>query len=357
MAASEECIRESNRGCVTAMNFEFLIGYRWTEGVDVEQVLVELLTKVLQDNLNDIESDAAKQRLRLHHERTGTLSYDDNGVLSAPALLCFSLDLDDEIEQIETVVEDFAALLPDTAPIFHAVKFEDPFLHAVLVRRAEEIFALEMKLRRVLTLIYLHANEVTDPYDLLSDEMVQPISKDKPQEPQMKAATENQFFHLTFGQYVGLNHRTEVKQISALLEVVRDSYTYEVFRTEINRLPIEHEDDAALLAGLKERMDAIESMRNCVAHNRRPSKKIVENYENARPLLVQLLDNYLARWERPAPIAAAAPASPANPSAENQGNTMGASLVAHNVATPIVTDDAGQQTAADPEIAPPAVEG
>jgi hypothetical protein len=121
------------------MNFEFLIAYRWTEEVDVEQILVELLTKVLQDNLNDIEPDAAKQRIRLHHERSGTRSYDDSGVLSGPALLCFSLDLDDEIEQIETAVEDFAALLPDTAPIFHAVKFEDPLLHAALVRRAEEI--------------------------------------------------------------------------------------------------------------------------------------------------------------------------------------------------------------------------
>src|SRR5260370_22076432 len=139
----------------------------------------------------------------LHHERTGKRSYDDNGVLSGPTLLCFSLDLDDEIEQIETVVEEFAALLSDTTPIFHAVKFEDPLLHTVLVRRAEEIFALEMKLGRVLPLIYLHANGVTGPYHLLSEETVQPQGKDRPQELQMKTATENQFFPLSFGQYRG----------------------------------------------------------------------------------------------------------------------------------------------------------
>lgn len=44
-------------------------------------------------------------------------------------------------------------------------------------------------------------------------------------------------------------------------------------------------------------MDAIEAMRNCCAHSRRPSKKVEENYLNARPLLDQLLDGYLARWE------------------------------------------------------------
>src|SRR5260370_39028053 len=106
------------------MNFDFLIAYRWTEAVDIEQVLVDLLSKVLEDNLNDVEPDVVKQMIDLHHERTGKRSYDDNGVLSGPTLLCFSLDLDDEIEQIETVVEEFSALLSDTTTILHSVKFE-----------------------------------------------------------------------------------------------------------------------------------------------------------------------------------------------------------------------------------------
>ena len=51
------------------------------------------------------------------------------------------------------------------------------------------------------------------------------------------------------------------------------------------------------LKALKERTDAIERMRNCVAHNRRPTKSVSENYLNARPLLNQMLDEYLARWQ------------------------------------------------------------
>ena len=43
-------------------------------------------------------------------------------------------------------------------------------------------------------------------------------------------------------------------------------------------------------------MEAIEAMRNCCAHNRRPSNKVEENYCNARPLLDQLLDGYLTHW-------------------------------------------------------------
>jgi hypothetical protein len=279
------------------MNFAFIVAYRKSAETNIEQLLADLLAKVLEDNLNEVEPQSVRQMIRLQHERAGEESIDANNAASRCMLLSFAIDLGEEIGQIETVVEEFATQLPDTPPIFHAVMFEDPQLRAVLVRRPEEIFALEMKLRRVLTFIYLHANQDNDPYDLLRDEAVQPISKEKPQIAQMKAAVENQFFHLTFGQYVNLNQRPDLKQVSALLNLVRDATTYEVFRTEISRAPVEHEDDAVLLAGLKERMDAIETMRNCVAHYRRPSKRVVENYDNARPLVDQLLDDYLARWE------------------------------------------------------------
>lgn len=130
-----------------------------------------------------------------------------------------------------------------------------------------------------------------DPYELLTEETVQPMAKDKPQTEQMKAAAENQFFHLTFGQYVGLNQRPAIKD---LVSLIRNEATYEAFRDELLRQPVEHEDDASFLAGLKERMDAIEKMRNAVAHNRRPSKKTNEAYLNALPLVNQALEDYLS---------------------------------------------------------------
>lgn len=278
------------------MNFEFLICFRHTQGTHIEEVLHELLAKVLEDNLNEFEADVVSEMIQLRQERRGEEFTDNNGNIFRFILLCFVLELPDETAQLATVVEEFAVALAETPPITHAVKFEDPILHGELVRRAREIFSLEMKLRRVLTLIYLHAQQENDPYDLLGDEAIQP-PKEKLHKEQMQVAVENQFFHLTFSQYVGLNRRPEFK-LSTLLEVMRDSGTYEAFCTELNRQPIEQEDDAVLLAGLRERMDAIETMRNCVAHNRRPSSRVTENYKNARPLLDQMLNEYLARWDR-----------------------------------------------------------
>jgi hypothetical protein len=112
----------------------------------------------------------------------------------------------------------------------------------------------------------------------------------------MRAAAENQFFYLTFGQYINLNERADIN-LNGLLAILQTMTDFEAFRAEITRAPVPHEDDAILIAGLKERMDAIEKMRNCVAHNRRPTRTIVENYENVRPLVETLLDDYLKRWQ------------------------------------------------------------
>ena len=112
----------------------------------------------------------------------------------------------------------------------------------------------------------------------------------------MIAASENQFFHLNFSQYINLNKRPQPK-LTDILAVIRDSEQYAAFRAEIRRTPIEQEDDVGLLAGLKERMDAVEQMRNCVAHNRRPSTRLIENYNNTLSQLHEMLDNYLSRWE------------------------------------------------------------
>jgi len=280
------------------MIFEFIIAYRRQENTDIQAVLTDTLGKVLEDNLNDFEQEVLAGMIRPRHEREGDDMTDANGTASRHMLLGFALELPEDTAQPSIVVEEFAAALFETVPVYHAVKFEDPLLSSDLAQFGREIFALEMKLRRVLSFIYLHAKQgPDDSYDLLRDESVQPMGKEKPKPEQMMAAAENQFFHLTFSNYIALNQRPELK-LPSLLSIVRDSETYDAFRAELARAPINHEDDAILVAGLKERMDAIEVMRNCVAHNRRPTRSVINNYLNARPLLNQMLDDYLVRWER-----------------------------------------------------------
>ena len=112
----------------------------------------------------------------------------------------------------------------------------------------------------------------------------------------MEKATENQFFHLTFSQYINLNQRPQ-PQLPDILKVIENAEQYDDFRAKICRIPVEDEDDADLITNLKELMGPIEKMRNCVAHNRRPTDKIIANYLSSLPKLDGRLNLYLANWE------------------------------------------------------------
>ena len=279
------------------MIFEFLIACRPAPDTNIQQILTDLLTEALEAYFDVSEEETIADLIQLRHERSSGEITDDDGITTYHKLIGFALELSDEIESIREVVDEFATSLPNTPPIFHVVKFEDPLLQAELADYAKEIFELEMKLRRVLSLIYLHAyqdNEAT--FNLLGDETVNPLGKAKPDMEHMKSAKENQFFHLTFSQYKNLNQRPELK-LPDIMQSIKNTEEYDTLRAEILRVPIEHEEDAEFLASLTGLMDSIEGMRNCVAHNRRPTRSINDNYPTARLDLEKHLDEYLEKWE------------------------------------------------------------
>ena len=198
------------------MTFEFLIACRMTPRTDMGQVLTELLVRILEDNQNDFDEGTVADMVQLRHERSGKI-LDDNDMTSCHTLIGLAIELPDEIDFKADVIDAFAKSLPETPPVFHAVKFEDPLLQAELAQHAAEIFALEMKLRRVLSLIYLHAYLGADPFDILRDEATQPATGgERLTQNQMQAANENQFFHLTFSQYTNLNHRPPFRPVDIL---------------------------------------------------------------------------------------------------------------------------------------------
>ena len=149
-----------------------------------------------------------------------------------------------------------------------------------------------MKLRRVLSFIYLHAYQREDHYDLLKEEKAVPMSSDL-RKHDMVDASENQFFHLTFSNYISLNQRRNFRQVPEVLRALQDSESYDVFRGEVTRRPIGNENDAELLDDLKSLMNPIEQMRNCVAHNRRPRAQDRQDYLNTLTTLEMRLDRFL----------------------------------------------------------------
>lgn len=277
------------------MTFEFLIACHITSETDVHKILTELLFEALEANQDEFDEDSIDRMIQISHRRPGDEFVDDDGETMRHTLFGFTLELP-EIGSAESVVDDFAKSLSASAPIFHAVKFEDTLFKDELAQLAAEIFALEMKLRRVLSFIYLHAYQREDtPYDLLKDDQISPMTKESNKE-YMESVTENQFFHMTFSDYVSLNQRRQL-QVPNILHIIRDSERYDVLRDELMRIPIDNEEDNELLNDLKRLMDPIERMRNCVAHNRKPSRRNRQSYPQARSDLENRLDSYLVGLE------------------------------------------------------------
>lgn len=280
------------------MTFEFLIACRITAEADIKQTLTELLTGILAEKQNSFNEGILADMIRIRHQRLVAGGPDDAATIGNPALVGFTVELPDDTRDAEDVITDFVNALPETPPISHTVKFEDPLLEAYLAERASEIFALEMKLRRVLSLVYLNAYQLEDPLNLLREERRENQPQPIPESEHMIAVKENQFFHLVFSQYVNLNQRHEPRSVQDLMESIRSSCEYDTFRAKIMQSPIiGDEEDAGFIANLRGIMTQIESMRNCVAHNRRPSRNIRDSYPNARDQLDAKLNEYLARWE------------------------------------------------------------
>lgn len=277
------------------MIFEFVIVYQQntdTTDTDIRQILIDTLTLSLQDNYDEFEPDTVDQMIIFQIQRIANQSTNEDGNTTQTIILGFTLDLPEETNEAQTVIEEFAnALTEAPSPISHIVKFEDPLLQAELAQWSAEIFAIEMKLRRVLTLIYLNSYQGVEPYKLLKDEKEQIAAKEKPTDIEMQDNLENQFFHLLFSQYVNLNQRPDPK-INDLLENIRNFIQYDELQAEINRKPVEDSNDADFLAGLKDKISAIEKMRNCIAHHRRPSRRTKEGYETAKLQVNQLLKSF-----------------------------------------------------------------
>lgn len=280
------------------MTFEFLIACRLTAETDIRQTLTELLSGILEDKQNSFNEGILADMVRIRHHRPVASTPDDAGTTDRLALIGFGVELPDDTRDAEEVIVYFANVLPEVPSISHVVKFEDPLLEAYLAERASEIFALEMKLRRVLSLAYLNAYRLENPFNLLREERRENQPRHRPEISHMEAVTENQFFHLLFEQYADLNQRHEPRSVPDILENIRSSKEYDSFRAKIMLGPIiEDADDAGFIASLRGIMTQIEGMRNCVAHNRRPGRSARDNYPNARDQLDAKLNEYLARWE------------------------------------------------------------
>lgn len=262
---------------------------------EFKEILNEKLTQVLADNLNEFADTAIESFIKINYSRKCDIE-SIAPIEQKRIIWGISLDLPEEVENVEIVIEEFCSNIVEIEQIEHVVKFEDEVLLIKNQQYFQEIFYLEMKLRRVISMIYL--NQYSDNYfSLLRDEVIKPTSKEPPSADQMEKAFENEFFHLLFSQYVNLNSRKFPSRTDEFINLIKERYSFEDFLNELNRTPVTKKDDIDFLSGLKDKLDSIEKLRNCVAHNRKISQRLLQNYNEAKKLLEKDLDDYLYKYK------------------------------------------------------------
>jgi len=263
------------------MKIDFLIVCNLDEGTQ------DFLQALIADSLVGTDDEESQFNVQLTVVRPM-----HSNTTSNPRIICgFMVEFFDDLAEPNEAVEVIITALKGGKER-HVLKFFDDLMLEENIRHYREIFELEMRLRKAISLVYLAACEGRY-YDLLRDDQMQIARTDKPTDEVLKNASENELFHLLFSQYIQLNQRRRPAKVEDVLMLVTNMTTYDAFRDEITRQPIQNESDQSFLASLKSLLESVEKLRNAVAHNRALSETLRANYTQAKEKLSEAIDAYI----------------------------------------------------------------
>jgi hypothetical protein len=202
-----------------------------------------------------------------------------------------------EIEEIskenhEIFLDSLTEQIKDDEHSHAVIKFHDETRFNKYLDFYKEIAELEMKLREILSYIFYYEYS-EDFYNLLYEYEVK-LPKDSPKEDELQKRLENQFFYLTFSNYLCFDSPKEIKHLKHINDILGNSESYDEFRDKICNRGIKNEKHLEFLAGIKSSLETIEGVRNGIAHNRTISNNKLEHYDDAREHLIKRMEEF---WE------------------------------------------------------------
>ena len=185
----------------------------------------------------------------------------------------FILDLEEDFKEI---IPDFGKKIQDDENIALVLKYDDERMQLEHKEYAKAIFVIEMRLREVLSFIFLDTYK-EDYHNLLRDVDVK-ILHNSPDTEYYNRHFENEFFFLLFSDYIRLDNVKKLNQLD-LMEIIINSNEYVDLKQKIQSRGIIKEEYKDFLEGIKQYLEPIENIRNCIAHHRSFSSRMVVNYE------------------------------------------------------------------------------
>ncbi len=274
------------------MKIAYQVGYK--SDLDSDKTFDDLLASELQgafaDEYEEVGEADVFDYFQVHYEHP----LDDD-----ESLIAFELDIPTEEMGIQQarLMEDIHRRIRAIEGVFVIFKFHDEGLFGSLQKLYAEIFALEMKLREIATLIFAdtyrsnYLDHIRETKVNLSSTELKQSGGNK--EDRLRSRFENEFFHISFSDYHKLLEPRELKEPD-LLNIASKAETFEDFRDYVRYRGVQKGYYRDFFASLHPHMNALEKVRNCVAHGRVISENELQNFEVAKVAVQGLVDNFFA---------------------------------------------------------------
>lgn len=254
-----------------------------TESLEVPELLSEALESALVDLYEIAGMDEIESEVFVRYQK----AIGESRVLTGVSVRLPALG-----PGLNHAIANMVSILRTDPDVKHVVKLADEAQLTLAHHYLEEIYYLEMLLREALTLIFLDTL-AADYYQLLTESDVVFPNGRHPDTSLMEERAENEFFYLLFGDYRKVTARRRVSNVGQLLRLIDVAETFEAIKSSVTpRIQMsEHYED--FLASIQANLDPIESVRNCVMHNRSVSETQHQNYERAKHVLFAQLEGFL----------------------------------------------------------------
>ena len=203
----------------------------------------------------------------------------------------FILDLE---ENLIGILQDFGNKLQEDKHIELVLKYGDEGMQVEHQKYAKEIFDLEMRLREVISFIFVDTYE-GDYYNFIEFQKVKGKGiKENEKRNVFEENFENEFFFLNFNHYSGLYLPNIIKGhiLNILIEENKSDKDLKdrILNMGIFRHRTEYNE---FLKSIQQDLQSIEKLRNCIAHNRSLTDiDIIENYQTAENKLDKSISDF-----------------------------------------------------------------
>lgn len=187
-------------------------------------------------------------------------------------------------------LESLFDYLLDERNIITLIKFHDETRFETYIDYYKEIAEIEMRLREILSCIFYY--EYSEEIDNLLFEYRVRFPKNMPDNDLLRKRLENEFFYLTFSNYLNLDKPKKVNNAKDISLILESSSSFEVFKDNLCNRGIKNEKHLEFLAAINQDLTTIEGVRNAVAHNRTISSRKLGHYNTAKQHLINIFNKF-----------------------------------------------------------------